>query len=723
MELFQEIFNTRPVSSLAQIGESSATKRSEALFEIHTILLYDIVIMLQLSKSSEQVLGALFESDSPLFVNEIVRQTKQYPNSVQRSLLTLEKQDIVTSQRLGNKKFYSLNKNHSDISAIRLLTTKITVDKKRTPTWIKLVNRETSVALNAAVGIAQSKTKYIKRFKIKPMKYIWYNSVTGGVYDSQDEIVKNGEILSREIKKDYKFAKYLADSCLKDGESLIRKTKESVKKDLPRLTNRELILNFKGLYENFLNFLPYLNIPHSVETAIETELNSKIFDNSTKEKLLEPTEVVSEEQIDELRLASLVKKEGWTKKNKRLLIELTEKYCWLPMMALHHKPFDEGYYRKIVEDLVVRIKSPKKEITKLRKQEQVRKDELKKTLQKINADEDLTRLVNLAQAYIKLRTYRINVIRKFHFYHLPLLNEIANRIDISKENVTFLSYDEILKALLDRKTRNRLKREISKRQTGFAILGWRGKTRVISGVENIIHAMEQYNIFSKTPDVKKEIKGNPACRGIVTGKVKIVKKLSELGKVTKGDVLVAKMTTPDYMIAINKAAAIVTDEGGITCHAAIVSREFNVPCIVGTRNATQVLSDNDLVEVDANEGVVRVIESVDLPEDLRQLQGKTIFKGKVKGTARVILDASDFDKLQEGDIVVAPQTTPEYLSLLYRAKGFIVDEESISSHAVLYGKALEMPSIMGTSFARSVIKDGEKIELDATNGFVRRLQI
>jgi phosphohistidine swiveling domain-containing protein len=92
----------------------------------------------------------------------------------------------------------------------------------------------------------------------------------------------------------------------------------------------------------------------------------------------------------------------------------------------------------------------------------------------------------------------------------------------------------------------------------------------------------------------------------------------------------------------------------------------------------------------------------------------------VRGRARVVLDAADFTKVKQGDILIAPQTTPEYLSSLYRVKGFIVDEESLTSHSALYGKALRLPSIMGTEFARNVIQDGEEIELDATNGLIRR---
>jgi pyruvate,water dikinase len=76
----------------------------------------------------------------------------------------------------------------------------------------------------------------------------------------------------------------------------------------------------------------------------------------------------------------------------------------------------------------------------------------------------------------------------------------------------------------------------------------------------------------------------------------------------KGQILVAGMTRPDYVSYMEKAAAFVTDGGGILCHAAIIAREMGKPCIVGTQIATKVLKDGDLVEVDAKNGVVRKIE-------------------------------------------------------------------------------------------------------------------
>ena len=76
-----------------------------------------------------------------------------------------------------------------------------------------------------------------------------------------------------------------------------------------------------------------------------------------------------------------------------------------------------------------------------------------------------------------------------------------------------------------------------------------------------------------------------------------------------GDVLVSVATTPSIVTAMKKAAAIVTDQGGLTCHAAIVSRELGVPCVVGTKIATASLKDGDLVEVDAMKGIVRKLEN------------------------------------------------------------------------------------------------------------------
>jgi phosphoenolpyruvate synthase/pyruvate phosphate dikinase len=105
-----------------------------------------------------------------------------------------------------------------------------------------------------------------------------------------------------------------------------------------------------------------------------------------------------------------------------------------------------------------------------------------------------------------------------------------------------------------------------------------------------------------------EIKGAVAYPGKVQGLVKKHLSTHKTSKISSGSVVVSGMTNPQMVPYLKNAIAIVTDEGGITCHAAIISRELKIPCIVGTKIATQVLNDGDLVEVDANKGIVKIIK-------------------------------------------------------------------------------------------------------------------
>ena len=90
--------------------------------------------------------------------------------------------------------------------------------------------------------------------------------------------------------------------------------------------------------------------------------------------------------------------------------------------------------------------------------------------------------------------------------------------------------------------------------------------------------------------------------------MKIILASKEGYKLRKNEFLVATMTTPDYILLMKKAVGFITDEGGVTCHAAIVAREMNKPCIIGTKVATKVLKDGDLVEVDVNKGIVKILK-------------------------------------------------------------------------------------------------------------------
>lgn len=131
---------------------------------------------------------------------------------------------------------------------------------------------------------------------------------------------------------------------------------------------------------------------------------------------------------------------------------------------------------------------------------------------------------------------------------------------------------------------------------------------VITGVDaqSIAEKNDIEIVEEKVPENITELRGQTAMQGKVGGKVRVLQSKAQIKELLEGEILVIAMTTPDYLPAMNKAAAFVTDEGGITCHAAIVAREMGKPCIIGTKIATKVLKTGDEVEVDADNGVVRI---------------------------------------------------------------------------------------------------------------------
>ncbi|WP_292371187.1 phosphoenolpyruvate synthase [Methanoregula sp. UBA64] len=115
---------------------------------------------------------------------------------------------------------------------------------------------------------------------------------------------------------------------------------------------------------------------------------------------------------------------------------------------------------------------------------------------------------------------------------------------------------------------------------------------------------EGKGMSGQSKDAKILIKGQGAAPGIASGKVAIIRDAKDTGAVKEGDILVTRMTNPDMVPAMRKVAAIITDEGGMTCHAAIVSRELGTPAVVGTKTATQQLTNGQMVTVDGELGIV-----------------------------------------------------------------------------------------------------------------------
>lgn len=205
--------------------------------------------------------------------------------------------------------------------------------------------------------------------------------------------------------------------------------------------------------------------------------------------------------------------------------------------------------------------------------------------------------------------FRQTVNRSFVFMKM-LIAEIARRNNLSAAQVEACSIDEIFR-LLDGKITDLS--EINKRAKLYVAFA-RGKKTVFHTDEKARKIIRR--IRPETPQAAKEFFGSPASSGKARGRAIHVpnifvnngKDLREKTKLMKkGDILVANSTGPDMIAVCRKAAAIITNEGGINSHAAIISRELGIPCIVGTKIATKVIRDGDIVEIDADKGLVRII--------------------------------------------------------------------------------------------------------------------
>ncbi len=143
------------------------------------------------------------------------------------------------------------------------------------------------------------------------------------------------------------------------------------------------------------------------------------------------------------------------------------------------------------------------------------------------------------------------------------------------------------------------------------------------------------------------VKGAPASPGMGTGHVRILKSPKEINKVKPGDILVAPMTSPDYVPAMKKAAAVVTDQGGMTSHAAIVSRELGVPCIVGTEDATKKLKEDWVVTVDGTTGFVYMGGKVSVSENKDLKKDEDRKAANVKTATRIYANLAEPERVTE----------------------------------------------------------------------------
>lgn len=378
----------------------------------------------------------------------------------------------------------------------------------------------------------------------------------------------------------------------KHGKEYVENAKKISEMNLKEMENEKLLEiyeKFRGIWINYTSYL-------------WTMFHSSVFFCQKAEKLLsEKAKGVSNESFGKLvSFASTPSEEASILKLNRKLIELKKlesseefekilnEFRWIPCLDLHNKPWTR-------EDLIEYSKNytPPKE-SKISEEEMIREF-------KLNEDELKTIRLNKELAHI--RDVR-DEYRRIGIYHIQkLYEEIGKRMNLSLKEMSFVRDEEIKEFLKYGKIPDR--KIIEERPKGFLMFKEENGWTCIIGEEIKEKAKELG--YEEEETNEETVEGKIASKGKVRGKVKVILTAKDLNKVSEGDVLVSVTTGPDYVPAMHKACAFVTDEGGLTCHAAIVSREMGKPCIVGTGNATRVLNDGDIVEVDCETGTVKKI--------------------------------------------------------------------------------------------------------------------
>lgn len=198
----------------------------------------------------------------------------------------------------------------------------------------------------------------------------------------------------------------------------------------------------------------------------------------------------------------------------------------------------------------------------------------------------------------RARVYAEPVFERSLAFDRKIASAIARQSGLKARQVLFMTRDEIRKYFKTKKIPRA--QDLSARNALSVLLVVKGKPYLFVGkkaarIESLLAVSQK----------KDELQGITAYPGKVEGVAKIVLDPKKAGNFKEGDILVTGMTRPEFLLLMKKSAAIVTDAGGLLCHAAITAREMKKPCVIGTQVATKILRDGDLVEVDANKGIIK----------------------------------------------------------------------------------------------------------------------
>ena len=327
-----------------------------------------------------------------------------------------------------------------------------------------------------------------------------------------------------------------------------------------------------------------------------SELNKYFIDLTTP---LNINSIFNDEEIEWIKLVKRVK-------SKNVDIEKE--------VHSHYKKFKPLFYDKEPKYLFQRLK-------KMLSWDEKRLDKIKSGIlnidkkNKISRNEAIQRLnlsgevLNLCESVRRTATLRLNLrfFLNIESSGKKILEEIARRNYLALNQIENCLVSEVNLILYGKEINLR---KVNKRNNGFVVVKNNKRWVFYTGEKS-------KKIIKKVkPIIKRKItsiSGSVANMGKIKGAVRILKNIDsdlglKIGKMKRGDILVTEMTRPQLIGACKKASAIITDEGGINCHASIISRELKIPCVVGTKIATQVLNDGDFVEVDADNGLVKILK-------------------------------------------------------------------------------------------------------------------
>jgi phosphoenolpyruvate synthase/pyruvate phosphate dikinase len=383
---------------------------------------------------------------------------------------------------------------------------------------------------------------------IEMLGFVYQN---GGWYFSHEILGKLGEDIKKWMAKNNKTIFDISDSCKKFYESSKKKILQIVK---DKRADREAM---EELWKIFRMNTNYIWLAHGLE-----ESYMKLLKQEVPKHWKGDTELfIGDISFPEKKTVHAIFEDKL--RSGEDLLKIQKEFGWIRTRGGFEEPFNIEELKEIREKL---------------------KGEKQKPNKKVKVPEEIKQLIEDMRELIFYRTYRTDILYELLFLAMPIIKKYTEGLGLKFKEISNCRIDDLINGV------------IKKYPDAVNVAQYKND-----------YAFFDENVVEEDKIISEDIKGSIAFMGIAKGVARIILSVKDLPKIKDGDVLVTNMTTPNYLIAMKRAVAFVTDEGGITCHAAIVAREMKKPCIIGTKNATRLLNDGDIVEVDANRGIVKIL--------------------------------------------------------------------------------------------------------------------